>query len=85
MRRSVWLATILAVLLMLVLFRLCGERQDAEGTMDVEVPFLLDWMGSGHADARQRPLSIGMKTIRPKSCRTAPSATVKAVISTSWA
>ena len=53
MRRSMWLAVILTAFLCLVSVQMVSAAppaQDAE-PVDVEVPFLMEWMGSGHADA----------------------------------
>ena len=55
MRRSMWLVVPLVLFLCLVSMQVASAepiyQDDGEEPVDIEVPFLLEWMGSGHADA----------------------------------
>ena len=54
MRRSIWLASLVVALLCLVSFQVASAEalpQEGEANpMEPEVPFLMEWMDSGHAD-----------------------------------
>lgn len=55
MRRSMWLIVPLVLFLCLVSTQVAAAeplyQDDGEEPVDIEVPFLMEWMGSGHADA----------------------------------
>ena len=55
MRRSMWLVVPLVLFLCLVSTQVAAAepiyQDDGEEPVDIEVPFLMEWMGSAHADA----------------------------------